>query len=331
MLIELPIRGSTIQGQPKMISDDLEMAETNACLVGDSFKLGYRFQRYWDTSMALAFFFAEVGTGIFLVSFFLEFVPGMIAGLAITGTLKPYFHLAHMGVPKKSWRAILRPDRSWISRGAIAIGVLIGFGALYIIDLKFGAAARLGLPLSTGRWVGYFAVAGAMTVMCYQGMAMSASEAFTLWASALLPISSFSYALTAGVMVTLVAGWNVFDVDQRMMLSNLAIALLVIDAIIVLAILSRASVKSNGGKFSVNLLTRGEYARYFIGLVPIVGLLAPVSVLAIDGGRWMTALAAAMMLTGFFAFRLLMFKAAVFEPITHDLAGSIGLPPRSST
>jgi hypothetical protein len=31
-------------------------------------------------------------------------------------------------------------------------------------------------------------------------------------------------------------------------------------------------------------------------------------------------------LIGFFAFRLLMFKAAVFEPITHDLAGSIGLP-----
>lgn len=331
MLIEFPVRGSTVHGDPKLISDDLEMAETSACLVGNSFKLGYRFQRYWDTSMALAFFFAEVGTGIFLVSFFLDFAPGMIAGLVITGTLKPYFHLAHMGVPKRSWRAVLRPDRSWISRGAIAIGILIGFGALYILDLSFGVIARLGLPPFTGQLIGYIAVAGALTVMCYQGMAMSASEAFTLWASALLPISSFSYALTGGVMVTQVAGWDVFGAEQQTMLSNLAIALLVLDAVIVLAILSRASVKSNGGKFSVNLLTRGEYARYFIGFVPVVGLLAPVGILAIDGGRWMTALAAAMMLAGFFAFRLLMFKAAVFEPITHDLAGSIGLPPKSST
>ena len=32
------------------------------------------------------------------------------------------------------------------------------------------------------------------------------------------------------------------------------------------------------------------------------------------------------MLVGFYAFRILMFKAAVFEPISHDLAGSIGLP-----
>lgn len=331
MLIEMAAYGSIVQGGPKLDRDEFEMAESNTRLVGNSFKLGYRFQRYWDTSMAFAFFFAEVGTGVFLVSFYLDFIPGMIAGLAVTGTLKPYFHLAHMGVPKKSWRAILRPDRSWISRGAIAIGVLIGFGTLYIIDLSFGIATRLGLPEITGQIVGYLAVAGALTVMCYQGMAMSASEAFTLWASVLLPVSSFFYALTSGVMITLVAAWNVLGVEPRIMLSNLALALLVLDAVIVLSILLRARAKSKGGKFSVNLLIRGEYARSFLILVPVVGLVAPVITLAAGEGRWMAVLATAMMLIGFFAFRLLMFKAAVFEPITHDLAGSIGLPTTSST
>ncbi|GAB1424419.1 hypothetical protein MASR2M16_16530 [Thauera terpenica] len=303
------------------------MTQTNARLVGNSFKLGYRFQRYWDTSMALAFFFAEVGTGLFLVSFYFDFIPGMIAGLAVVSTLKPYFHLAHMGVPSRSWRAFLRPDRSWISRGALAIGVLIGFGVLYLIDLGFGVVVRFGLPAFTGELLGYLSVAGALTVMCYQGMAMSDSESFTLWASALLPVSSFLYALTAGVLTMLVIGWNALGGDERILLSNLAMALLIIEFVTVCAILLRAWSKSEGGKFSVELLTRGECARHFIGLVFIVGLVLPVGILAMGEGRWLAGLGATLaMLSGFFAFRLLMFRAAVFEPITHDLAGRFGLP-----
>ena len=65
--------------------------------------------------MAVAFFAAEVGTGLFLVSYYFDLMLGMILGVALAGTLKPYFHLAHMGVPGKSIRALLRPDRSWIS------------------------------------------------------------------------------------------------------------------------------------------------------------------------------------------------------------------------
>jgi hypothetical protein len=106
------------------------MTRADARLVGDSFKLGYRFQSYWGTSMALAFFSAEVGVGTFLLALYYDHLPAMIFGLVLAATLKPYFHLAHMGVPSKSWRAIIRPDRSWISRGAIAIGLLIGSGAL---------------------------------------------------------------------------------------------------------------------------------------------------------------------------------------------------------
>jgi len=73
--------------------------------------------------MASAFFFGELGAGLFFVSLLLESAQGMLAGLLITGLLKTYFHLSHMGVPKKSWRAILRPDRSWISRGLIGMSV----------------------------------------------------------------------------------------------------------------------------------------------------------------------------------------------------------------
>lgn len=302
------------------------MTQTNPRLVGNSFKLGYRFQRYWDTSMALAFFFAEAGAGLFLVSFHFDFLPGMIAGLAVAGTLKPYFHLAHMGVPNKSWRAILRPDRSWISRGAIAIGVMVGFGVLYVADLGLGLMSGLGLPAGAGEVAGWLAVAGALTVMCYQGMAMSDSESFTLWASTLLPVSSFLYALTAGSLLALAAGWEVLG-ERRAALADLALLLLLLDLVVVAGILVRAARKSKGGAFSVELLTQGEYARHFIGLVFAVGLVLPAAILATSVTHAAVLAATATMLAGFLAFRLLIFKAAVFEPIMHDLAGSLGLPP----
>ena len=50
---------------------------------GDSFRLGFRFQRHWDVSMASAFFCGEVGAGLFLVSMLLGHLAGMVAGLIV--------------------------------------------------------------------------------------------------------------------------------------------------------------------------------------------------------------------------------------------------------
>jgi DMSO reductase anchor subunit len=113
-------------------------------IVGDSFQVGYRFQRYWDTPMANAFFCGELGAGLFFVSLWFGFLPGMLTGLLITGILKTYFHISHMGVPMKSWRAMLRPDRSWISRGLISIMVCSAFGFAHVLNLWFDLETVLG-------------------------------------------------------------------------------------------------------------------------------------------------------------------------------------------
>lgn len=294
-------------------------------LVGNSFRLGYRFQRYWDTSMALAFFFAEIGTGLFAISFHFDFIPGMIAGLAIAGTLKPYFHLAHMGVPGKSWRALARPDRSWVSRGAFAIGVMMVFGVIHVANKALG----LGLPQQLAQVVAYLALGGCLVVMCYQGFAMSASESFTLWATPLLPLASFAYASTAGLLCLGVLGHWGLSAEQMAWLARAGAGALIVDLIVVSAILMSARRKSKGGEFSVNLLVNGQYAPTFRNRVFVLGQIIPAAILFFAGAR-LEAQAAALvaMLVGFYAFRIHMFRAAVYEPITHDLAGSIGLPVR---
>ena len=166
-------------------------------MVGDSFRLGFRFQRHWDVSMASAFFCGELGAGLFLVSMLCGSVPGLVLGLLITGIGKPLFHLTHMGVPGKSWLAIARPDRSWTSRGLIAIVVFSGAGALHAILAISGNSGRFDIALQV------LAGAAALVVMTYQGFAMAHSSAIALWSTAMMPFSSLLYALTGGVIMTL--------------------------------------------------------------------------------------------------------------------------------
>jgi hypothetical protein len=172
------------------------MAIEDKVFSGDTLRSGYRFQRHWDNSMAYAFIFAELGAGIYFVSLLMNSVPGMVVGLILVSTGKPYFHLAHMGVPSRSWRAMLRPDRSWISRGLLGLGAMIGAGFLYVIALTFGEQLGIGADSGLLSLLKVASAAFAIVVMCYQGFAMSHSSAIGIWNSAIIPMASLLYSLS---------------------------------------------------------------------------------------------------------------------------------------
>ncbi|HJM90981.1 MAG: hypothetical protein QGG19_02995 [Alphaproteobacteria bacterium] len=277
-------------------------------MVGDNFRLGCRAQRHWGAAMAAAFFCGELGAGLFLVSMLCGVVPGMILGLLIKGIGKPFFHLTHMGVPGKSWRAILRPDRSWTSRGLIATIVFMGAGILHTINVMTAGAVPLGglLPWLAG--------ASALIVMTYQGFAMSQSSAVALWNTAMMPISSLLYGLTGGVVLTLpLAGGGLAT-----QLSYLAMGLLLADLMMLLGLLYGAYHGAPGGKLSAELLIRTLYAKWFHGVVLAAGILLPFAALWLGGGAPTSqAVGAVGVLAGFFTFRVLIFKAGLFEPVMH--------------
>ena len=288
-------------------------------IVGDSFNVGYRFQRYWDTPMANAFFCGELGAGIFLVSAAIGYMPGMLLGLLVTSVLKTWFHMTHMGVPMKSWRAILRPDRSWISRGLLSIVFYAGFGFAYLGLAWLGLAETLGISEGLVGLVKALAVLSAVVVATYQGFAMSHSTAISLWNTGMMPVSSLVYALTAGVLVILAIGWNGFLADAPALRSTLVTAGLVdmgVLAIVHLSLLHAAHHGSPGGRKSVELLVRSFYAQWYWGVTWAVGILVPTVLLWSAGGSYAAVLvAAAGVLVGFYSFRVLIFKAGLFEPI----------------
>ncbi|MEW8130713.1 MAG: NrfD/PsrC family molybdoenzyme membrane anchor subunit [Candidatus Thiodiazotropha endolucinida] len=289
------------------------MSNTDAPLVGDSFKLGYRFQNFWDVPMATAFFFGELGAGTFLISMYFDFVAGMIFGLISTGVGKPFFHLTHMGVPAKSWRAMLRPDRSWISRGLISIMVFVPFGILFVLDQTFGWSGGG----TVGKLIQLIAVAAALLVMTYQGFAMSHSSSIALWNTGLMPVSSMAYALLGGAAVTLLLGDalnSLVDADL-VLLQKLLLALLVVTLAILLSLLHAAYHGTRGGQQSVTLLIKESFSLPFYTLVLGAGILLPLIVLWLGGSSLASAFVAVTgVLIGFFSYRVLIFKAGVYEP-----------------
>jgi formate-dependent nitrite reductase membrane component NrfD len=288
------------------------MAIEDKVFSGDTLRVGYRFQRHWDNSMAYAFFCAELGAGLFFVSLLLENIPGMILGLIPVATGKPWFHLSHMGVPARSWRAALRPDRSWISRGLLALSALLGCGALLILCLLFGSSFGVPADSILVTLLKFFAGTFALVTMSYQGFAMSHSSAIAIWNSAILPLASFLYSLATGVAVlSLIPGASgTTDLVGALLLLLLSLG------VMHLMLLHAGWHGSPGARTSVELLLQTMYAKWFWGLTMVAGILLPGLLLWSAPDLFLAKLLACLgILAGFMAWRILIFKIGVYEPI----------------
>ncbi|MCB1697107.1 MAG: polysulfide reductase NrfD [Pseudomonadales bacterium] len=288
------------------------MSIENKVFSGDTLRVGYRFQRHWDNSMAYAFFCAELGAGLYFVSLLLNSIVGMALGLLLVSTGKPYFHLAHMGVPTKSWRAMLRPDRSWISRGVWLLAGLIGAGFLYLAASLFGDS--LGLEANSAvLWLLKIAAAAcALGVMTYQGFAMSHSSAIAIWNSAIMPMASLLYSLAVGLAVARA----LVPPAQASGLTDTLLLLLLGLAVMHLMFLHSGWHGGPGARTSVELLLQSVYAKWFWGLVVAVGIVLPgLALSAVPASALAGAVSAVAVLAGFMAWRILIFKIGVFEPI----------------
>lgn len=298
------------------------MASRDFPIVGDSLVLGYRFQRHWDESMANAFFFGELGAGVFLAGALYGSVITMIIGFAITAILKTYFHLSHMGVPARAWRAVLRPDRSWISRGAISIVLFSGTAILHILLTGFGMTEALG---GGGALVAFAwlmkaaAIFMALVVMTYHGLAIADSTSISFWNTGLMPVSSLAYSALAGVVVAINIAPGVVATGNALLPSghSAALLLLVGTTVVLLALLNGANRGSPGARKSLHLLLRqGPYVKWFYGAVLGAGLLLPLALLTlVEPSRLVYLLAAVSVLGGYYAFRVLVFKVGLYDPI----------------
>lgn len=293
-----------------------------AVRVGEFF-IGVKPQREWGWLVISYLFLGGGGAGLFLVAFSLGHTWAGVLGLAIVclGTVLLLFDL---GRPERFWRAFLRPRTSWISRGCLFMTLLVGAGALALAPRLPG----LGFLPPAGQalwesWVGAVAVLAAVLVMLYTGFVLSVSRAIPFWNSVAFPIIFLAYSLLAGGDLLLLASRLLPGPSLDVL--RLEQAQTILTAVCLLLVLGLLVLTAGGGpaaRESVRLLTFGRWSGLFVGGVLGTGLLLPlvlagpvVWIFGVRPGLVLTTLVPLLRLFGDFAFRFVVIRAGMYDPL----------------
>lgn len=264
----------------------------------NQFLIGYQPQREWAWLITTAFFLGSVGAGLFVISYFSQFKLGAVVGLLIVGVGKNTAHLLYLGRPLRFWRVVVGWRTSWISRGAIAIGVYLACGALYVapyIHISF-------VPSGVASAFGVVALVAAAVVMVYDGFVLKASRGVPLWDSYLMRALVLCYALLGGTLLTLLVELLSGEAT-RTRLEWLGIALLFLNGVLISLVIFTAKVRQAAAEAAVALLTRGPMTWLFFGVavgLGIGGTLVLVGISIATGSVVALAIGAATALLGHF-------------------------------
>ncbi len=263
----------------------------------NQFLIGYQPQREWAWLITTAFFLGSVGAGLFVISYFSQFKLGAVVGLLIVGVGKNTAHLLYLGRPLRFWRVVVGWRTSWISRGAIALGVYLACGALYVapyVHISF-------VPSGVASAFGVVALVAAAIVMVYDGFVMKASRGVPLWDSYLMPVLVMCYSFLGGTSLTLLVELLSGEAT-RTRLEWLGIALLLLNGVLISLVIFTAKVRQ-AAEAAVALLTRGPMTWLFFGVavgLGIGGTLVLVGISIATGSVVALAIGAATDLLGHF-------------------------------
>lgn len=283
-------------------------------VVDEEFKLGYRTQSKWSWKIASAFFFGEVGAGLFFFSVFFNFLAGMIVGWVMVTICKPAALFMHLGQPMRFWRALSNLKRAWISRGFLSNVCFTVFAFIHIADQYYHV-----LPGPVAVLVVVLAMAASFMVMIYLGFVLSHSSALSLWNTGLMPVISLTYGLLGGVTMLIMLGYVPFlseHPETLQFLKGLEFCLILACGVLILSWLHGSFYGSDAGKKSVLLLLKEDYAKYFFIYVVCIGLIF-TGLLVFFGPVSLAVLLAVAIaeLIGDIGLKMLAFKAATYEPV----------------
>jgi formate-dependent nitrite reductase membrane component NrfD len=218
----------------------------------------------------LAFFFIELGAGMFFVASFFTNIPAMVAGWLVCGVLGGGFHLLFLGKPLRFWRMAISSGwkTSWISRGLIFVSLFLLLGLVHIVLTQW-VNSSIAMVVAADVF--------AFLTIIYGGFAMNYVNGIPLWNTALLPILYLISGLWGGAEVTLgivLAGGDGgigHDIEEW-------IRILLIGFIILIPVyLVSVRYTSSTGVVSVKSMVLGKWALLFwIGVV-IIGMVVPLA------------------------------------------------------
>jgi formate-dependent nitrite reductase membrane component NrfD len=287
------------------------------------------FQKEWTTHgqqgwraiyLEIALFAGAVGPGLFVVGAMFGSTLGLAVGYLIVLAGYGLPHLLFLGRVERFWRGMLRPGKSWISRGFLFANLFMFFGLLAVAHVL--PALRQG-PLDPAhgayRIILWIATGSAVLLAVYPGFLFATIRAIPFWQSAVLVPLFLIQGLGGGVALSLLLSAAEGSTHLRLgILVPLDIELLALGAILIGAHLYLSGRSSAVGKTSVDQLLGGSFRRLFLVGAALVGLACPLALLVLAwliGAAWPALPAGVFQLVGILLFKYCLLNVGAYSPL----------------
>ena len=268
--------------------------------------------------LVIAFFAGTVGPGLYMFSALVKYNPGMLLGwlVVVFGYALP--HALYLGRMERSWRAMLRPGASWISRGFIFANAFMFLGALSVAHYIPAVGSGLLKPGSTAmEYIIIAAGVSAFLLATYPGFLFSVLKAIPFWHSfVLIPlflVQAFGGGAAVTILMLLLNGRG-GEIPSLAMIDTILVAL----AACLVGMQLLVGLRSGPtGRISVMILTKGAYRKLFLVGAVAVGLAAPLVLFAAVGllgaPPILVVLAVPMQLCGILLFKYCILNAGAYR------------------
>ncbi len=287
-------------------------------------------QREWiegkGVFLWLAFFFSEVGAGLYMVSLFLGFWGGSLAGWLACAVLGGGLHMVYLGRPGRAWRSILRPLTSELSRGIILMGLFLGLAAF-----QLAPGLHNGLPWAgDGLFLKILLSVLGFFVITHGFMTLSFMKAVPFWSSGNMPLLSLTSGIWVGSQAATAFAMWLGHFNLVVILEPASRWFLFSYLLLIIFLILTTFHGSMASRRSAEILLKGELAPMFHGGVIGIGSVIPLiitlylyanSLGSPEGLLWLRVLC---VLTGDLVLRYCILKAGRYMPLIHSntLGGS---------
>jgi len=254
-----------------------------------TFVVDHAFQREWGIKgrnllIMFAFYFGGMGAGLYMIALLGNYLLGALLGVIIGGIGKGLCHIFFLGQPLRFWRAVWRPQASWISRGFIFFSVFMLSGFAYLLPeysmfawLPWKAQDTFGIFLY---WV---SVISAFLTIIYTGLLLNRT-AIPFWHHSLLPVLFLAISLFSGADLANLFYHTLPQPEVNISIINQSALWCGMGVLCLLFFYFWSAFNVNvASQKSVRFLALNtETAWYFYGLFLVLGLIFPIMVSIID-------------------------------------------------
>ena len=226
----------------------------------------------------LAFFFSEIGAGIYFVSLFLNLPPGWLFGWLLTLVVGGGVHIAYLGKPQRGILMLLKPAKSELSRGLWVMVCFALAGFFQVAPVLFP-----GLPW-TGTDTILKVIMGILCIllMTHGFLTMSVIRAIPLWnTSMMIPLSVVSGIWVGSQIVVIISVLATKDVNLAEIWARWSLFGLMVS----LGIFMQGALQSTtAARASIMSILAGEWSTpFYVGVVGIGMVIPLIITLAIWG------------------------------------------------